>query len=1019
MTSTRRPALVSVTLLAALMLTAATAAARTLHPFQSSFTGSATPAHSFTPAGVAVDPASNDLYVFDSAHKVIDKLSSSGAYLCQITGYGKSNPTPPGSECDTTAAGPGALTSATGQGAVGSAGELLFPDAGTAHAIDSFTATGRYLSRLVVPTSGNPAQVALDASGNLYVADPKNHLVDRYTVATETWSAFATATPAGPFEGTGPSGVAVDDDPASPSFGDVYVSDPANQAVDVFESGGAYLSRITATPSGPLSASLGKLATDPTDGHLFVPDTANSVLDEFASGGAFISQTSLPSLPTAASPQGVAINPATATLYVADRANNLIDVLATDSVPRVITGAPTEDEETTATLHGEVDPDGAGNVTSCRFEYVEAAKYHPGALHPYAEGQTAACSQPLPIEGAEDVSASITALSPGTAYHFRLAAANANTVPSPGEDQAFTAAGAPTIEAESANVVGRHVTLAAQVDPFGIDTTCQVQYVEESHFLQSGYAEATTLPCATEGLGQGFTARAAEALLTSLRLGTTYHYRFLATSESFATHRPRTVEGEDLTFSTFGPTGFSFEVLDEGGHPETAAAAHPYALRASFSIPAGKSANLKDVLTELPPGLIGNPTATPERCTRSQLVLIECSGATQVGRIRLDVGGADQESGLYNLLPPAGVAAEFGADFNGSEGYAAYIDARLRSGGDYGVDVESPDAIVPGGPILGVEVEMWGVPADPSHDARRACPDHEGEYREDCSAGVAPPYRPFLTNPTVCTGSLPVGLALDSWQAPGEFVDASAELPPITGCGAVRFEPTIQARPTTDVADSPAGLTSTSTSPSAKPANQGARSAARPPRPTSETPRSPCPKASSSTPPRPTASQGCSAAQLALHSPAPANCPDAAKIGTVEVDTPLLDHPLPGAVYLAKPYDNPFGSLLAIYVAVHDPESGVVIKLPARSNRPRRPAHHHLRRKPPAALRRLQARLLQRRPAPPAHPAPCGAYETTSALTPWPRPKATSPADRYADHPGPRRRRLPDHRAAEPNIPSF
>ena len=56
-------------------------------------------------------------------------------------------------------------------------------------------------------------------------------------------------------------------------------------------------------------------------------------------------------------------------------------------------------------------------------------------------------------------------------------------------------------------------------------------------------------------------------------------------------------------------------------------------------------------------------------------------------------------------------------------------------------------------------------------------------------------------------------------------------------------------------------------------------------------------------------------------------CPAGSQIGTVEVDTPLIDHPLPGAVYLAAQGDNPFGSLLAIYVVVDDPATGIVVKL--------------------------------------------------------------------------------------------
>ena len=45
-----------------------------------------------------------------------------------------------------------------------------------------------------------------------------------------------------------------------------------------------------------------------------------------------------------------------------------------------------------------------------------------------------------------------------------------------------------------------------------------------------------------------------------------------------------------------------------------------------------------------------------------------------------------------------------------------------------------------------------------------------------------------------------------------------------------------------------------------------------------------------------------------------------------ETGKPLLE-PLNGSVYLAKPFENPFGSLLAIYLAVEDPQTGIVAKL--------------------------------------------------------------------------------------------
>ena len=73
-------------------------------------------------------------------------------------------------------------------------------------------------------------------------------------------------------------------------------------------------------------------------------------------------------------------------------------------------------------------------------------------------------------------------------------------------------------------------------------------------------------------------------------------------------------------------------------------------------------------------------------------------------------------------------------------------------------------------------------------------------------------------------------------------------------------------------------------------------------------------------------------AKSVLKAPSEQTCPESSKVGTVEIKTPLLPNPLVGAAYLAQQDANPFGSLVALYIVVYDPVSGVSISSRAKSN---------------------------------------------------------------------------------------
>jgi hypothetical protein len=926
--------------------------------------GSETPAGSFgfasTPDpfaaklsdGVAVDGSAGsnagDVYIADVEHGVVDRFDETGAFVCQITG---TKPITPGEEEDECAGAAGSETPGGGTSPLSVAvdpgsGALAVGDA--SGVVYRFNATGEFLGEIADSHITEPGSLAFDSAGNLYVVNGNS----------------------------------------SPVLG-------GGEGLR-FSPAGNFESVVTATSSDSVGVDLG------TD-HVYFGSKSGEI-EEYDSGGALVAKFG------EGGQVSVDANASTGRLYVTPPAlfggEGQIwsgDIFA----PRVTTGAASAVEETSATVSGQVDPEipaGGSPIEACEFEYGTSDEY----------GNSVACAPPTPYSNETDVSAGLSGLTPGTTYHYRLVAANSETTGA-GEDRTFATFGPPSISGEVSIARTTSATVKAQIDPAGSETTCAVEYVDEAAFLASAYAGAATAPCA-ETLAAGFGDQIASAMLGGLRIGTIYHFRFRATNSA------GTTTGEDHTFATFGIESFSLETLDEEGKPYTQAGGHPYAMKVSLALNTtssltdrnehgeSASANLRTVRVELPPGLIGDPTAAPN-CEPYKLALFRCPGASQVGTLTaISTTGASNEASLYNLVPQRGIAAQIGSRFN--DFVTVRIDAGVRTGSDYGVTADSL-FVTADEAVTKVDATLWGVPAAEGHDGERYCPGPEPRSRFLCP-GTAP-HVPFLANPTSCSGPLTTILRIDSWQEPGNFVSASSQSPPTTGCDRLEFKPTIAVKPEASAFDSPTGLHVNLHLPQNQDPIGLAEADLRDT--TVKLPAGLAVNAAAAT-----GLDGCAPPQIELHGPDPASCPDASKIGTVEVDTPLLDHPLPGNVYVATPGENPFGSLLAIYVAVHDPISGVVVKLAGMVTADSQTGQltTTFNENPQLPFEDFKLDFFAGPQAALTTPLTCGTYTTTTEMTPWTSPagKGAQPFSAFQINSGPDGAQCADV-DEQPNHPAF
>jgi hypothetical protein len=482
--------------------------------------------------------------------------------------------------------------------------------------------------------------------------------------------------------------------------------------------------------------------------------------------------------------------------------------------------------------------------------------------------------------------------------------------------------------------------------------------------------------------------------------------------------------------ASFGLEKFDVTYSNADGSLATQAGSHPFAMTTSVYFTSyGHPSQLvegevKDFLAEQITGLIAEPDAVPRCSTVDFLTKIAnakvvrnslCPDSTAVGYAATETVNITAYSAIFNLVPPPGIALKLG-----------FVAANTPVTIEVGLKDRPPyngSAFVANTPqttgILASVITLWGDPGDPAHDPYRAncvsslqpegsIPVIPGDpYPKPPSYGnctTNAPDIPLLTLPRSCRGPLTTSYATDSWQHPGAAFAAGVPdladpnwvtgsvlthdeaLPPnplgMTGCAKLGFAPSITAQPTTKAAASPTGLDFSLdvhdeglTSPSGI-ANSDIEKAVVT-----------LPEGFSTNPSIAEGLTTCSEADLARESAksAPgAGCPDASKIGTVEVETPLLDENVNGSLYIATPYENPFASLLALYIVIKNPTLGIVVRQPLKvesdpvtgrlttvsEDLPELPFSHF----------KLHFREGTRSPL--ASPPGCGTYNAEAVLTP-------------------------------------
>jgi hypothetical protein len=474
--------------------------------------------------------------------------------------------------------------------------------------------------------------------------------------------------------------------------------------------------------------------------------------------------------------------------------------------------------------------------------------------------------------------------------------------------------------------------------------------------------------------------------------------------------------GRPAEAPAFGVESYEQTFEEVGGAPDAQAGSHPFQFTTTldFNEAAGHAdlkegnsgepaALAKDLSFKLPAGVVGNPTAYP-RCTLAQFSNVpnlanQCPADTALGVAVVTIslfGHVDTYSTpLYNLEPQQGEPARFGFM---TDKVPTFLDTSVRTGEDYGVTVHVANIPQTIG-FMSNSVTFWGVPGDARHDNSRGsgcleAADGRTQNVLPCTHLEQVDPAPFVALPTSCTGPLQDSAEADSWAQPASRLSVQSEprqaplegsMQALDGCGLVSFGSQIEVSADVEAGSTPSGLKVDVHVP-----QEGALNASGLAPADVRNITVALPEGVQLNPSAADGLQACSEAQVALHGDSESSCPNASKIATATITTPLLPHPLTGFVYLASPQnfagslENPFGSLVAMYLVARDPVSGTLVKLAGRVGLSETgQISATFENNPQLPFEDAEIEFFGGERAPLATPAHCGAYTTGATFEPW------------------------------------